>query len=111
MLRDNGAWCRLEAEDRFFVHVGYDQYKYIGSAQPCRHAVALTTASGLFVEPLDASPYDPGGDGPFETRPADTAFWTEVASVSHAPGPVVRLPVNPTRVSPECGRWPTCSTG
>ncbi|GAB3453659.1 hypothetical protein [Actinophytocola sediminis] len=28
----DGAWCRLESEDRFFVHVGYDQYMYIGSA-------------------------------------------------------------------------------
>lgn len=81
MLRDNGAWCRLEAEDRFFVHVGYDQYTYIGSEQPCGHALALTTASGLFVEPLDGSPYDPDGNGPYESRPADAAFWAEVAAL------------------------------
>ncbi|WP_307783336.1 hypothetical protein [Streptomyces sp. MBT53] len=31
MLRDNGAWCRLEAEGAFTVHVGWDQYLYIGS--------------------------------------------------------------------------------
>ncbi|MGC4936596.1 hypothetical protein [Kribbella sp. DT2] len=31
MLRDGGAWCRLEVEDRFTVHIGYDQYMYIGS--------------------------------------------------------------------------------
>ncbi len=81
MLRDNGAWCRLEADDRFFVHVGYDQYMYIGSARPCGRAVALTTASGLFVEPLDGSPHDPLDDGPFESRPADAAFWAEVAAL------------------------------
>ncbi|WP_039924385.1 hypothetical protein [Amycolatopsis decaplanina] len=81
MLRDNGAWCRLEAGDRFFVHVGHDQYMYIGSDQPCGHAVALTTASGLFVEPLDGSPYAPDGDGPYESRPADMAFWAEVAAL------------------------------
>ncbi|KFU80293.1 small subunit ribosomal protein S1 [Amycolatopsis lurida] len=80
MLRDNGAWCRLETEDRFFVHIGYDQYMYIGSEQPCGHAVTLTTASGLFVEPLDASPYAPA-DGPYETVPADAAFWAEVAAL------------------------------
>jgi len=81
MLRDNGAWCRLEAEDRFFVHVGFDQYMYIGSEQPCERAVALTTSSGLFVEPLDGSPYDPVDDGSFESRPADAAFWAEVAAL------------------------------
>lgn len=81
MLRDNGAWCRLETADRFFVHVGYDQYMYIGSEQPCGNAVALATANGLFVEPLDGSPYDPDGDGPYESRPADAAFWAEVAAL------------------------------
>ncbi|MEU3622497.1 RNA-binding protein [Amycolatopsis coloradensis] len=80
MLRDNGAWCRLEAEDRFFVHVGYDQYMFIGSDQPCEHAIALTTASGLFVEPLDGSPYEPD-DEPCESRPADAAFWAEVTAL------------------------------
>ena len=34
MLRDNGAWCRLEVDQRFFVHVGFDQYIYLGSAAP-----------------------------------------------------------------------------
>ncbi|MFK0249594.1 RNA-binding protein [Amycolatopsis azurea] len=81
MLRDNGAWCRLDAEDRFFVHVGYDQYLYIGSDRPCEQAIALTTASGLFVEPVDGSPYEPDDDEPYESRPADAAFWTEVAAL------------------------------
>jgi hypothetical protein len=31
MLRDSGAWCRLEAEGAFAVHVGWDQYEYVGS--------------------------------------------------------------------------------
>ncbi|WP_324607848.1 hypothetical protein [Streptomyces sp. NRRL F-5123] len=31
MLRDNGAWCRLEEEGTFAVHMGWDQYLYIGS--------------------------------------------------------------------------------
>ncbi|UMP00020.1 hypothetical protein [Amycolatopsis sp. EV170708-02-1] len=81
MLRDNGAWCRLEAEDRFFVHVGYDQYMYIGSDQPCGRGIALTTASGLFAEPVDGSPYEPDDDEPYESRPANTGFWAEVAAL------------------------------
>lgn len=40
MLRDSGAWCRLEAEGTFAVHVGWDQYLYIGSGRPCEEAVA-----------------------------------------------------------------------
>ena len=40
MLRDQGAWCRLEQRDTFTVHVGWDQYLYVGSDQPCEAAVA-----------------------------------------------------------------------
>ncbi|MCE0445519.1 hypothetical protein LT493_12195 [Streptomyces tricolor] len=35
MLRDQGAWCRLETGDVFTVHVGWDQYVYVGSDRPC----------------------------------------------------------------------------
>lgn len=57
MLRDSGAWCRLEAEDTFAVHVGWDQYLYISSSRPCEEALARTRELGLFPERLDASPY------------------------------------------------------
>ncbi|MFE0156477.1 RNA-binding protein [Nonomuraea sp. NPDC059007] len=83
MLRDNGAWCRLEAEDRFFVHVGYDQYVYVGSALPCTHAMTLTHQRGLFVEPISRSPYDPEFDEEdlARRRPADTTFWAELETL------------------------------
>ncbi|GAA0943927.1 RNA-binding protein [Nonomuraea longicatena] len=90
MLRDNGAWCRLEAEDRFFVHVGYDQYVYIGSALPCPHAVALTHRRGLFAEPIGRSPYDPELDGDDHLRrPADATFWAELDALLSERGAVV----------------------
>ncbi|WP_217241670.1 RNA-binding protein [Streptomyces sp. AC555_RSS877] len=77
MLRDNGAWCRLEVEDVFTVHVGWDQYLYIGSSRNCEAALAQTSALGLFPERLASSPYDiswevEGTDPP---RAADDAFW------------------------------------
>ncbi|GAA2104612.1 hypothetical protein GCM10009780_56000 [Actinomadura alba] len=75
MLRDNGAWCRLEVEGRFSIHVGYDQYVYVGSGDPCERAQARTRALGLFPERIDASPYDPEVE-PGEQRPADEDFWT-----------------------------------
>lgn len=75
MLRDNGAWCRLEVEGRFTIHVGWDQYVYIGSSEPCEEALARTRALGLFPERLDASPYDADYDEPGEQRPADDVFW------------------------------------
>ncbi|MEV0316778.1 RNA-binding protein [Nonomuraea fuscirosea] len=80
MLRDNGAWCRLEAEGRFFVHVGYDQYVYVGSALPCPYAVSLTHGRGLFAEPIDRSPYDPHLDeaDSARRRSADDPFWAEL---------------------------------
>ncbi|MFE1288266.1 S1 RNA-binding domain-containing protein [Streptomyces sp. NPDC058751] len=75
MLRDNGAWCHLEAEDKFDVQVGWDQYVYVSSDQPCERAVAHTRALGLFPERLAASPYDADFDEPGVQRPADEDFW------------------------------------
>ncbi|MCX5155720.1 S1 RNA-binding domain-containing protein [Streptomyces sp. NBC_00291] len=78
MLRDNGAWCRLEVEDTFTVHVGWDQYVYVGSDKPCERALARTRALGLFPERLEASPYDADFDEPGVQRPADEGFWARV---------------------------------
>ncbi|TQM80944.1 hypothetical protein FHX81_3302 [Saccharothrix saharensis] len=89
MLRDNGAWCRLEVEGRFFVHVGYDQYMYVGSAEPCDEAVGRTESLGLFPERLDSSPYDPSYDVPAPQRPADDAFWAELTGLAAGRGAVV----------------------
>jgi small subunit ribosomal protein S1 len=79
MLRDNGAWCRLEVEGVFTVHVGWDQYLYIGSSEPCEAALARTRSLGLFPERLDASPYDFAPDDPQHVqRPADADFWARL---------------------------------
>jgi hypothetical protein len=90
MLRDNGAWCRLEADDRFFVHVGWDQYMYVGSAEPCTRAIAHTRSLGLFPERLVASPYDPSLDEPAEPLcPADDEFWAELTALATQRGTVL----------------------
>jgi small subunit ribosomal protein S1 len=78
MLRDSGAWCRLEVEGAFAVHVGWDQYLYLGSDRPCEEALARTRALGLFPERLDASPYDMETDGEDVQRPGDDDFWAGV---------------------------------
>ncbi|MEW2622917.1 S1 RNA-binding domain-containing protein [Streptomyces sp. NPDC048106] len=79
MLRDSGAWCRLEVEGAFAVHVGWDQYLYIGSSLPCEAALARARSLGLFPERLDASPYDFAPDDPLrEQRPADADFWARL---------------------------------
>lgn len=76
MLRDNGAWCRLEAEGAFAVHVGWDQYLYIGSSRPCEAALARTRSLGLHPERVHTSPYDFAPDDPQHVqRPADADFW------------------------------------
>ncbi|MFJ9025001.1 S1 RNA-binding domain-containing protein [Streptomyces sp. NPDC102259] len=88
MLRDNGAWCRLEAEGAFTVHVGWDQYLYLGSNRPCEAALTRTRARGLFPERIDASPYDFAPDDPaYVQRPADADFWARLnwtVSAHHA---------------------------
>ncbi|MEW1870078.1 S1 RNA-binding domain-containing protein [Streptomyces caelestis] len=79
MLRDNGAWCRLEVEEAFSVHVGWDQYLYIGSNLPCEAALARTRSLGLFPERLDASPYEFAPEDPLRIqRPADADFWARL---------------------------------
>lgn len=83
MLRDSGAWCRLEVEDRFTVHVGWDQYLYVGTDRPCERASARTRRLGLFPERLDSSPYamETGED---VQRPADDAFWAGLSRMVSA---------------------------
>ncbi|MFF0140566.1 RNA-binding protein [Streptomyces sp. NPDC005227] len=75
MLRDNGAWCRLEVEDTFAAHVGWDQYLYVSSNRPCAEALVRTSKLGLFPEPVDASPYRFEDEGEGIQRPGDDDFW------------------------------------
>lgn len=89
MLRDSGAWCRLEADDRFFVHVGWDQYVYVGSAVPRHRAVALTHQLGLFVESLTQSPYDAQLDDEPAARCADASFWADLMALTIEHGAVL----------------------
>ncbi|MET8940377.1 RNA-binding protein [Streptomyces rubiginosohelvolus] len=75
MLREQGAWCRLEAGDVLAVHVGWDQYMYVGSDRPYADAVARTRELGLFAEPMEASPCTAE---PEVTEAADEGFWVSV---------------------------------
>lgn len=54
-LRED-TWCRLEYEDKMFVHFGYDYYMYIGSDKVCNKSIDTIRESGLFVEDFK-SPY------------------------------------------------------
>ncbi|MGW7271734.1 RNA-binding protein [Streptomyces sp. NPDC054864] len=78
MLREQGAWCRLEAGDTFTVHVGWDQYVYVGSDRPCPDAVERTRRLGLFPEPLSASPYAVDSDDLEVMEAANEDFWMRV---------------------------------
>ncbi|MFI8423520.1 RNA-binding protein [Streptomyces sp. NPDC085479] len=80
MLRDQGAWCRLEAGDAFTVHVGWDQYLYVGSDRLCADAVARTRELGLFPEAMTHSPYAARFDEPAVTEAAGEDFWDRVRS-------------------------------
>ncbi|CAL9666290.1 hypothetical protein [Streptomyces sp. Tu 3180] len=62
----------------FTVHVGWDQYVYVGSDRPCVDAVARTRELGLFPEPLTASPYAAEFDEAEVREPAAEDFWMRV---------------------------------
>ncbi|MEV0091393.1 RNA-binding protein [Streptomyces sp. NPDC050738] len=72
------AFCVLEAEGLFDVHVGWDQYVYVSSTRPSTEALDEIRALGLFPERIDASPYDTEDDDDGEQRPADDDFWARV---------------------------------
>ncbi|MFD0514706.1 hypothetical protein [Streptomyces aureus] len=98
MLRDQGAWCRLEQQDTFTVHVGWDQYVYVGSDQPCEAAVVRTRELGLFAEPITASPYAADREEPEVTQAADEDFGNEYAqNCPHRRRSSWRRPTSATR--------------
>ena len=49
-------YCKIEGENSFYIHFGYDFYMYIGSEFSCESAINLVEESGLFVEKF-VSPY------------------------------------------------------
>ncbi len=59
MLRERPVWCRLENEEGFYVHIGYDYYMYIGVSANThiQQAVESVKKLGLFVEKHWPSPY------------------------------------------------------
>lgn len=61
MLREEQIWCRLEEEDKFYVHIGYDYYMYLGVSVEIdvREAVRSVRQLGLFVAENWLSPYLP----------------------------------------------------
>jgi small subunit ribosomal protein S1 len=89
------CWCRLEVDGRFFVHVGDDQHVYVGSQVPCDAAEGFARQQGLFPTRIEDSPWSWTPEDADERRPADDAFWAEVAAlVSERGGAVLEeLPV------------------
>ncbi|WP_433540936.1 hypothetical protein ACQP10_04390 [Streptosporangium sandarakinum] len=86
MLREDGLWCVLEAEDRFRVAVGWDYYLYVGSHRPCSQTVDRVRELGLFVDECFISPYGPDRGDSMTFRPADEGFWVEVESLAARTG-------------------------
>ncbi|MFB7268567.1 S1 RNA-binding domain-containing protein, partial [Streptomyces nojiriensis] len=77
LLRE-GPWCRLHTDGGFFLHAGERHDLYVGGARPYTEAAADARRSGLTVEPVERSPYDPALDETDPQPPADAAFWTAV---------------------------------
>ena len=58
ILREQ-IWCRLEAPDNAYIHVGYDYYVYVGSDRSVETSVLLAKRLGLFVDRDFPSPHHP----------------------------------------------------
>jgi small subunit ribosomal protein S1 len=73
------------------VHVGFDQYMYIGCTLRAEPAVALAGSAGLFVERITDSPVAMEGDDDVDgsRRPADAGWWAELASLVTERGAVL----------------------
>lgn len=55
LLREQ-LWCKLENDNRMFVHFGYDYYMYIGCLLKPENITDLIQGTGLFMERIE-SPY------------------------------------------------------
>lgn len=81
MVLREGAWCRLLADNGFFVHVGDRDDIYVGDAREHENAVSRTRTLGLFADRVASSPYDPALDETDTSRAADEEFWSEVGAL------------------------------
>lgn len=80
MLRDSGAWCRLEVPGVLAVHLGEDSSMYIGGNIRCDTALTLANALGFRPVQLELSPLDAVyEEEPGVQRPADDVFWARLA--------------------------------
>jgi hypothetical protein len=55
VLRE-AIWCRLESEEGFHIHFGWDYYMYVGSPAPSEKSMLYGRQQGLFIEAMP-SPY------------------------------------------------------
>ena len=49
-------WCRLESQEGFYIHFGWDYYMYVGSTVPSEKSVLYGRQRSLFIEAV-RSPY------------------------------------------------------
>ena len=54
-------WCKLEADECFYIHFGYDYYMYVGSHAPSEKSISYGRQRGLFIEEME-SPYSGAGE-------------------------------------------------
>jgi hypothetical protein len=55
VLREQ-LWCKLENDNKMFIHFGYDYYMYIGSLLKPKEVINLIENIGIFIEIFE-SPY------------------------------------------------------
>jgi len=55
VLRET-IWCRLETEEGFYIHFGWDYYMYVGSPVASETSVIYGSQQGLYIEAM-LSPY------------------------------------------------------
>lgn len=55
VLREQ-LWCKLESDNKMFVHFGYDYYMYIGCLSKPEGIINSIEKKGLFIEKFE-SPY------------------------------------------------------
>lgn len=89
MVLREGAWCRLRADNGFFVHVGDRDDIYVGGDRDQRNAVSRARMLGLFADRVVSSPYDPALDETDAPRAADEEFWSEVGALVAVRGGVL----------------------
>ena len=70
-------WCRLQGNNGFYIHFGWDYYMYLGTPFDSAKSKLVGKKLGLFIEEIEESPYK-------KMKPNHTASGNQASPVARS---------------------------